>query len=111
LRQAELEPTEHSVEEILTRKRRELATYALADALIAVTRNDADALRKELPGATVKILPNIHSVAGEVPPFAAREGLLFVGNFAHPPNADAVLHFHEKIWPRLRSKLPGLRFT
>ncbi len=111
LRQAKLEPAKHSVKEILARKQRELGIYALADALIAVTQNDADALRQELPAATVKIVPNIHSVGDDVPPFSAREGLLFVGNFGHPPNQDAVLHFHEQIWPRLRSKLPGLRFT
>ena len=111
LRQAELEPKAHSLEEILGRKRRELRIYALADALIAVTPNDAAALLKELPAATVKIVPNVHSVCSEVPPFSSREGVLFVGNFAHPPNEDAVLHFHQRIWPRLRSRLPGVRFT
>jgi GT2 family glycosyltransferase/glycosyltransferase involved in cell wall biosynthesis/tetratricopeptide (TPR) repeat protein len=111
LRQAELEPKQHSLPEILGRKRRELATYALADALIAVTPNDAAALLKELPAATVKIVPNIHSVGAEVPPFSARQGVLFVGNFVHPPNQDAVMHFHQQIWPRLRSRLPGVPFT
>ncbi len=111
LRQAELEPKKHSMEEIVGRKRRELKTYALADTLIAVTPNDAEALLKELPAATVKIVPNIHSVCAEVPPFSAREGVLFVGNFAHPPNQDAVLHFHQQIWPRLQSRLPDVRLT
>ena len=30
--------------------------------------------------------------------FAKREGLLFVGGFAHPPNADAVLWFARDIY-------------
>ena len=36
--------------------------------------------------------------------FARREGLLFVGGFAHPPNADAVLWFAREIYPRIREK-------
>lgn len=37
--------------------------------------------------------------------FAKREGLLFVGGFAHPPNADAVLWFAERVFPLIREKL------
>lgn len=42
--------------------------------------------------------------------FAKREGLLFVGGFAHPPNADAVLWFAKEIFPRIRKKLPDVKF-
>ena len=37
--------------------------------------------------------------------FEKREGLLFVGGFAHPPNADAVLWFAREIFPKIREKL------
>ena len=37
--------------------------------------------------------------------FEKREGLLFVGGFAHPPNADAVLWFAREIYPKIREKL------
>ncbi len=36
--------------------------------------------------------------------FEKREGLLFVGGFAHPPNADAVLWFVREVWPRIRGQ-------
>lgn len=36
--------------------------------------------------------------------FAKREGLLFVGGFAHPPNVDAVLWFARVIYPLIREK-------
>ena len=36
--------------------------------------------------------------------FEKREGLLFVGGFAHPPNADAVLWFAKEIYPEIRRK-------
>lgn len=37
--------------------------------------------------------------------FEKREGLLFVGGFAHPPNADAVLWFAREIFPRIREHM------
>lgn len=40
--------------------------------------------------------------------FAKREGLLFVGGFAHPPNADAVLWFAREIYPGIRRKMEAL---
>ncbi len=33
--------------------------------------------------------------------FAKRQGLLFVGGFAHPPNSDAVLWFAREIYPQV----------
>ncbi|RZA18576.1 MAG: glycosyltransferase, partial [Lysobacteraceae bacterium] len=40
----------------------------------------------------------------------AREGLLFVGGFRHPPNVDAVLWFVREVFPRIRSLRPGMQF-
>lgn len=37
--------------------------------------------------------------------FSKREGLLFVGGFAHPPNADAVLWFARDIYPLVRERM------
>ncbi len=37
--------------------------------------------------------------------FERREGLLFVGGFAHPPNADAVLWFAREVYPLIREKI------
>ena len=39
-----------------------------------------------------------------------REGILFVGGFAHPPNEDAVLWFCEEILPFIRRQLPDAPF-
>ena len=36
--------------------------------------------------------------------FSKREGLLFVGGFAHPPNKDALLWFIKNIWNKIREK-------
>lgn len=42
--------------------------------------------------------------------YAKREGLLFVGGFAHPPNSDGVLWFAKDIFPKIREKLPNINF-
>lgn len=42
--------------------------------------------------------------------FEKREGLLFVGGFAHPPNADAVLWFAREVFPLIQKSLPGVCF-
>lgn len=42
--------------------------------------------------------------------YAKREGLLFVGGFAHPPNADGVLWFAKKIFPLIQKELPDVKF-
>ena len=39
-----------------------------------------------------------------------RAGLLFVGGFSHPPNADAALWFVRDIWPKVKEHLPGAVF-
>lgn len=37
--------------------------------------------------------------------FEQKEGILFVGGFAHPPNSDAVQYFIKEIWPLVRKEL------
>lgn len=92
-------------------KRRELAIYRRADALIAVTEEDRKHLLAEMPNAVVLVVPNIHEIATEVPPWGDREGILFVGNFRHTPNADAVLYFCREVLPRVRAEIPDVSLT
>ncbi|MDX6596824.1 MAG: hypothetical protein QOE87_711, partial [Gaiellales bacterium] len=90
---------------------RELAVYARADALVAVTVNDADALRAELPAATVHVVGNIHDVTDDAPGAEGRSGLLFVGNFLHRPNPDAVAWLHREVMPLVWAEEPDARLT
>jgi len=36
--------------------------------------------------------------------------ILYFGNLSWPPQADAALHFHDKILPLVRQRVPGARF-
>lgn len=42
----------------------------------------------------------------ELPSFEERRGFVSIGNFRHPPNADAVLWLKTEIWPKIRELLP-----
>ena len=60
------------------------------------------------PQAHVLVLSNIHDLMADGKPFAERAGLVFIGSFQHPPNADAVLWYAREVLPRLRERLPGV---
>lgn len=65
-----------------------------------VSEAEARQVRKRVPNASTVVLPTVHEpdiVAR--PPFEQRADLLFIGNFVHDPNTDAVLHFANEILP------------
>ena len=41
----------------------------------------------------------------------ASSALLFIGNFEHTANVDAILYFCRDIFPLVRNELPGVRLT
>jgi len=110
-RQAELYQHPKLREMAAVTRRRELGIYARADAVITVTADDRAHILAELPGTHIHVVPNIHSVAGQVPGWQDRGGLLFVGGFPHLPNVDAVLFFCQVILPLIHARLPEVTFT
>ncbi len=110
-RQAELEGQLGKMrKELKEKKRRELAVYGQADTVVTVTEADAETLRRRGVRTPLSVIPNVHPRAdAPSPPFDARHGLLFVGNFAHTPNVDAIRWFCSDVLPRVRESLPGVR--
>ena len=108
-RQAELLRDKKLLKEAQANKRRELAVYAKADCITTVTDEDRQALLKDLPSKPVFIMTNIHEPVPSHVSFGERTDLLFIGNFNHTPNQDAVHYFVEKIFPIVRLELPGVR--
>jgi O-antigen biosynthesis protein len=94
-------------------KKRELQVYKGADLILTVTENDRAEILRELPDARVAVVPLIHELQDTVPGFheRRRNSLLFVGGFAHPPNADAVLFFCREVLPLVKRVLPDVRVT
>jgi|GEM_PF-538373 len=92
-------------------KRRELAVYRQADRVVCVTEDDAAAVRAEIPDADIAVVPNAHAEVDGGPGFEERTGCLFVGNFNHPPNGDALAWWKDDIGPLLAERLPEAGLT
>ncbi len=91
---------------------RELAVISAVDATIVCNSVERDLLHDALPEARVAYLPWVRSpVAGVVPDFAQRSGIMFLGGFNHPPNADGLIWFVREVMPKLRSQVPGISLT
>lgn len=88
----------------------ELDVIARSDLALVVSEAERDVLRMDAPQARVEVLSNLHRVAGPGLPFAERHDLAFVGGFRHPPNVDAVRWFVAEVLPRVRARLPEVRF-
>ena len=91
-------------------KVRELDLIARSDVTLVVSEAERMLLATDAPDARVEVLSNLHQLAGPGRPFAERKDLVFVGGFRHPPNVDAVRWFVEDVFPRVRERLPGVRF-
>lgn len=79
------------------------------DQVWCVTPEDQAALAQQAPSARFEIIPNIHPLQDRGKNFAARQGLVFIGNFLHRPNEDAVHYFMQEIYPLVQEALPGVK--
>ncbi|MFN3873182.1 MAG: glycosyltransferase [Ignavibacterium sp.] len=91
-------------------KKRELAVYSKADVITTVTEADREELQRYIKNKPVFILTDVHDTRVSTPSFEVRKDLIFVGNFNHKPNEDAVLFFTKEIFPLIKTKLPGIKF-
>ena len=99
---------EQTAERIAMTKAQELACVRAADATILLSDHERDILAAELDPARLHVLRWIARPSAVMAPFAAREGMLFVGHFRHAPNADAMLWYAREIRPILARLRPGL---
>lgn len=82
-----------------------------ADATVVVTREEEGILRG-LGIEHVFIVPTIHEPA-RAPRrrFEDTSGLLFLGNYNHPPNGDAAQWLCQAVMPLVWDRLPDVRVT
>ena len=94
-------------------RRRELGTYGRADMIVTVTEDDRRALVGAAPHTVAAVVPTTYPIARVVPAFSQRIpcSILFVGDFRHAPNADAVLFFYRHVLPLVRRSLRDVAVT
>jgi glycosyltransferase involved in cell wall biosynthesis len=91
----------------------EFDMYAQADKVLTLTPQGKDKLLDIRPDLDIGVVP--HGVDVEhfsySDPEDAEQSVVFVGNYLHYPNVDAVLYFYQEIWPKAKALLPKLKFT
>ena len=90
----------------------ELSAYGSSDVVIAISDQDKALLTRDDRKLNVDVIPLIFPVPALQP---RRErsscNLLFVGNFEHAANVDAVSFFCDSAFPALRRRLPSVKLT
>jgi glycosyltransferase involved in cell wall biosynthesis len=94
-------------------KKYEFDMYEEADKVLTLTPQGKNELLDIRPALDIGIVP--HGVDVEhftySGPGKEEQSIIFVGNYLHYPNADAVLYFAREIWPRVKHNTPQLKFT
>ncbi len=90
--------------------KRELASILRTDLTLIISSFEMDLLEKQFKMDSSKLfyLPLIMEKADNIVPFDERTDLVFIGNFMHEPNWDAVLQL-KKIWKQWEHKPKQLR--
>ncbi len=108
-RQAEIEENETLYNTAVKTRQKELANCILADVVFTVTEDDKQHLLKEIPSLDCFVLPNIHTQLTFDISWDNTEGLVFIGNYNHPPNEDAVFYFVENVFPLIQARIQGIK--
>ena len=93
-------------------KKFEFDMYADADRVLVLTPQGKEELLRIRPDLDISVVPHGVDVehfcaSGES---AREQAVMFLGNYPHDPNRDAVIYFHESIWPLVREEVPGALF-
>lgn len=83
----------------------ELKAYQRCDAVVVVSEDDREELRRHCPNLPLLFVPNIHphpqkSALAETP-WEKRSGCVFVGNFDHNPNVSSAIYLKHEVAPLL----------
>lgn len=89
----------------------EAAAAATADATVVVTAEEKEAL-EALGASNIFVVPTIHEPSAmQGRRFENTSGVLFVGNYNHPPNLDAAVWLCNAVMPLVWKRLPNVLVT
>ncbi len=101
--------------DVLRLFRYEIQNCQRVDQIHIMSETDARYLARYLTDgrARLRVIPNGVDTEkfADPNPGAPRDGVLFLGNFDHLPNVDALDFLVTDIWPLLRLKIPDARLT
>ena len=88
---------------------REMASMYRCDLSLIISEVEMELLKNhyQIDQSLLFYLPFIHSNSlVNIPQFEERNHFIFIGNFKHQPNVDAVLYLKEIIWNTISKQLP-----
>jgi GT2 family glycosyltransferase/glycosyltransferase involved in cell wall biosynthesis len=95
----------------LATRERELALMRKVDAILTYNESEHAVIASHnLCSDNIFKCPWVLPARGHQTPFEQRDGIAFLGNYRHPPNAEAVEYFLEKVMPLLRARGKPIRF-
>jgi len=89
----------------------ELALIRASDGTFAISQEERVIIEAEVPGSTVWVAPNVNAIRVSSSALAQRSGVVFVGGFEHPPNADAVIRLVNGVMPGVWRELGDVPVT
>lgn len=109
--------TDHSVaadgldDKAMLRFRRD--TYPAARGIVCFTQRELTELRSVIgDGPQVHVIPLGVEIPPDVPDVSGGDAsMVFVGNFEHPPNVDALRRIVDGVLPAVREQLPVARLV
>lgn len=109
-RQMQISPNAHTINSVESMKRLELTLARLARATLVTSPVEQDLLVNSFNLENVFVAQNAHEL-NPGPTVENRSGLIFVGNFQHPPNVDAMVWFLDDVLPLVLQELPETTLT
>jgi len=94
-------------------KKFEFDMYADADKVLTLTPEGREELLVIRPDLDIAVVPHGVDVDGFTPQKSRPDHpptVMFLGNFPHDPNRDAMVFFAREAWPLIRQEVPGARF-
>lgn len=88
--------------------KREIASILRCDLSLMISEYEMEVLQNQfkISSDLVHYLPLFAEPLDKVLSFDERENFVFIGNFMHEPNWDAVQYLHKEIWPLIQAQLP-----
>lgn len=88
---------------------REISSIYRSDLSLLVSEMEIELLKStfQVPDHLLHFLPVFaHKTLNATPSFDERNDFIFIGNFLHEPNWDALRYLSEEIWPLIRKSIP-----
>lgn len=93
--------------------------WAKSDVVYYPSKEEENFVKEQAPMSAVQTLPlyiyDKERLAGAAARIASHKTtkvkrLIFIGGFRHKPNVDAVVWFHELVWPIVLAEIPDVEF-